>query len=195
MNYRNLLFFLFIFSNSVFAQESEFKEYFYTGEISSRHCGQNTSNFIDYLGDTGYPTSDVDTLVITAPGNMWSFGKVLAVNSRWGKENEGNYHENWSFHVVSIIRGYVYDFSFNKGPLILPLIEYLNRMFIPTSPLMLYGETFRIRNRGPWFTKQDAKEELVNYRFKILKTQSNGSLDVIRKDLNLKQLINFYSFY
>ena len=193
MDFKKLLFFLFILSSSVFAQETEFKEYFYTGELSSRHCGRNTSNFIDYLGDNGYPTSEIDTLVITAPGNMWSFGKVLAVNSRWGKENEGNYHENWSFHVVSIIRGYVYDFSFNKIPLILPLGEYLNRMFVPTNPFMPYGETFRISNRGPWFTKHDAKEELVDYRFKILKAQNNGSLDVIHKGLNLEQLMDFYS--
>lgn len=193
MNYKYLLFLLLILSSALFAQEKEFNDYFYNGELSSRHCGKNTANFIEFLGDTGYPITEIDTLVITAPVNMWSFGKVLAVNSRWGKEIEGNFHENWTFHVVSIIDGNVYDFSFNKTPLILPLRDYLNMMYIPANPYMPYGETFRISNRGPWFTKEDAEKELKGYRFKILETQNNGRSNATHINLSLEELYNHYN--
>ena len=193
MNYIKLFVLILIaVPQSVFAQESEFNDYFYNGELSSRHCGVNTSNFIEYLSDGGYPISKIDTLVITAPGNMWSFGKVLAVNSRWGRENEGNSHESWNFHVVSVIDSNVYDFSFNKVPLILPIDEYLNRMFIPSSPFMPYGESFRVSGHGPWFTKEDARKVLKNYRFKVLGTSNNGRQSIIHKELTLKELLNRY---
>jgi hypothetical protein len=186
---RNIFLYLFLFSTFLYAQEQEFDDFYYSDQLSSRHCGVNTAKFIKYLSNFDVKESSIYTVVITAPGNRWGFGRVLAVNSRWGKSINGNYHENWMFHVVTVIDGDVYDFSFNKNPLILSLAEYINKMFIPKNPFMPYGKTFSIANSGPWFTRSAALDELDSYEFDVYKTKNYKKSDLIYDGLTSTQLV------
>lgn len=171
---------------------NHFVDFFYHEQISSRHCGKNISDFMKYLNQKGESLQDFSIITITAPHHIWSFGNVVALNSRWGTEKEGILHENWAFHVIAVHRGKVYDFSFNQTPLILPLRMYMQKMFIPKKSFAINGDTFRVRGKGPIYTAQDALEELQHYRFKILLTDSSGVFKEIENEVSYSNFMKRY---
>jgi hypothetical protein len=167
-----------------------FSEFYYSPEISSRHCGRNISNFIKELAKLGYEHKDIRILYITAPYHPWSFGRVVAVNSRWGNLIDGNAHQNWEFHVIALIDKKAYDFSFNDSPKILNFNEYLESMFIPKNQFAINGETFRVRDEGPYYNSTHAKKELPHYRVKIFQSDKNGVLNAISEEMTLADFMN-----
>ncbi len=185
-----LTLFLFIPLHSNASIPERFEEFFYSPEISSRHCGNNISHFIKYLFQKGEAVKNINVISITAPDHDWSFGRVVAVNSRWGTKIESSLHQNWSFHVVAIIDGFVYDFSFNEQPLILPLKKYMQQMFVPKSPFAINGETFRVRGQGPYYTSAHATSELAKFKFKTFSTDSRGVFTAIESEISFNDFMN-----
>ncbi len=145
--------------------EREFTDFYYSNQISSRHCGRNISNFVKHLESKKIDTSEIDVIKITAEATVWGFGKIIALNSRWGRELSGHFVENWGFHVIATYRGQVLDFSFGKEPSLLSMDEYLERMFIASEPLLLYGSTFRIRGEGPYYSIEQSKDHTAGLVF------------------------------
>lgn len=145
-----------------------FEQFYFSNKISSRHCGQNINNFVKELERNNIETSNVKVLEITAPGNGWGFGNVVALNSRWGKELDGHRVQNWGFHVVAVIENRVYDFSFNTFPIAPDFETYIEQMFVAQNPILLYGSSFRISGQGPGFTPEISKELLHNYKFRVV---------------------------
>jgi hypothetical protein len=168
-----------------------FEEFYYSGHISSRHCGQNIHNFIKFLVQTGDYDSRTKVLYFEAPSNRWSFGKVVAVNSRWGKNIDGNFHENWSHHVIAVRDGLVYDFSFSRSPRILPLMDYFEEMYVPVRPFAIYGLDFRVGGDGPYYSASHARKELENFKFKITTVSSNGREAIERKEFNYRDMLRY----
>ena len=132
----------------------------------------------------GYKLDEFRVLSITSNGR-WGWGRVMAMNSRWGTDREGVYHENWSFHIVALYRGKVYDFSFNQAPKVLSFNDYIKEMLVPKNPFMPYGSSFRIAGQGPYLTRQIAKQELEQLRFKVMKYHGSGVFETVSKNLTL----------
>lgn len=167
------------------SMESLFFNFYYSPEISSLHCGRNISLFMKSLSDSGVDISDVKILSITAGYQPWSFGRVIAVNSRWGTFNNGNYHQNWDFHVIAIHDKKVYDFSFNQTPLVLSVGEYLESMFIPKQPFAINGETFRVGSEGPLFNANHARMGLDYNLVKVMRSDKKGKFTTLIEKQNM----------
>ena len=142
-----------------------FEDFYYSDKISSRHCGRNIKNFIKDLKRNGFDTSGIKVLKITAAGNSWGFGRIVALNSRWGKSLDNHFVENWGFHVVAVHNGEVYDFSFSREPTILKFDDYVESMFVAQNPILLYGKSFRVRGEGPYYTPEISRDELSSLVF------------------------------
>ncbi len=170
----------------------EFSNFYYSKNISARHCGANVASFIKHLATNGYDTSNVRALKITAPNSRWGFGQVISVNSRWGRFESENYHQNWSFHVVALIEGNVYDFSFNQMPLIRPFKNYIQEMFIPKVPFAIYGDTFSIGGVGPYYSSSEAQVELQKYHFETYSVDTYGNFYLKYSANNLSDFINSF---
>lgn len=184
-----------IVSFNIMAQtsiNSQFEQFFYSTNISSRHCGRNIDKFIRQLKSQGFQTNEIKTVRITSH-SPWGFGMVMAMNSRWGKLTEGNFHENWNFHIIALHEGLVYDFSFHQGPQVLPLQDYLERMYIPVKPFMPYGPTFRIQGNGPYYTPAIAKSQInSSFVFEIMEYNSRNELRTVEK-LDYNEIIKYYA--
>lgn len=170
--------------------KEEFEFFYYKGKLSSRHCGRNINNFILYLNERGYSTDELHTVHITGERTRWSLGRVMAINSRFGNEIEGNFLENWYFHVVAMFKGKIYDFSFNKTPLILRAKDYLNKMFVPQNPFMPWGSSFRIGGEGPYYTPEIARDEVKFLHFKITKSNGLQTTSVIEPGLYTPEFLD-----
>lgn len=170
--------------------DSIFSEFYYSPQISSLHCGRNISLFIKQLSASGYDINDIKVLSITAQYQPWSFGRVVAVNARWGNLNNGNFHQNWDFHVIAIIDKKVYDFSFNQTPLILDINQYLLSMFIPKVPFEINGSSFRVGGEGPFYKAEHAMLGLEHYQVKVMTSDKNGKFTTLIEKQNLLNFLN-----
>jgi hypothetical protein len=169
-----------------------FEEFYYSDAISSRHCGQNINNFIKYLAQKGHYHPDIKVLYYDAPGNPWGFSQIVALNARWGKEIAGSFHSNWVFHVVTVLHGKVYDFSFNDTPRVLPIKRYFEEMLVPKRPVAIYGPDFRVRGQGPYYTPERAIEEVKRHQFRIIHTEPNGRETRLVDKLDYRQMLNYF---
>jgi hypothetical protein len=192
-NYLRYFIFLFIFSSQTLWGQSDFnkhfKNFYYSSEISARHCGENISAFMRYL--TRQKFQDHKSILIvsmTSPGNPWSFGNVVTLNSRWGNAIENHFHHNYAFHVFAIYKGHAYDFTFAQEPKILPTKEYLKEMYIPHKPILLYGESFRVRGMGPEYNEKHAMDELNQSEFKLFNTDSRGTFNLVQESASYQEL-------
>jgi hypothetical protein len=170
-----------------------FAEYYFSNELSSRHCGANVSNFIKYLSQKGESTQGITIVSMRAPDHSWSFGRVVAVNSRWGTAVGTVYHQNWEFHVIAIKNGKVYDFSFNDTPKVLPLNQYMQEMFIPSAGFEINGSTFSVRGEGPVYTPAHAQKELYHYEFKLMSTNASGAFTTLETEVSYSDLMSKFS--
>lgn len=186
-----LLLVLFV-STNLFADariEKAFSEFYYSGPLSARHCGQNVASFMRELSRQGLLNSKVRVVSFKAPDHSWSFGNIVAVNSRWGERKGSSMHQNWSFHVIAIVDGKVLDFSFDQKPRPLPVRQYLKEMFIPKEPILLNGESFRVRGKGPYYTPAYANDELAYYVFKTMTSDSHGNFNELKSGLGLAEFL------
>ncbi|MCT4642234.1 MAG: hypothetical protein N4A33_08035 [Bacteriovoracaceae bacterium] len=171
-----------------------FEKYYYSNQISSRHCGKNTDLFLKTLFKKGLDKDIAINLYIESPLSSWGFGQLVATNARWGKKYDYVTHTNWYFHVVTLIDNMIYDFSFNNTPRVIDLRTYLNEMFIPQNSFMPYGESFRIGSvdrQGPYYTKENAIKNLKLFNFSIRMYDDENNLVEIEK-LKLEQLLNIF---
>lgn len=102
-----VLIFFIIFSSDVFAIEEseleyEFAQYYYSAEISSRHCGLNIKNFVNYLLNQGHDVSGINIVTYRAETSAWGFGRILALYARDGKLVGQNFIKTWEFHVIAL---------------------------------------------------------------------------------------------
>lgn len=174
--------------------KKEFNQFFYDTSISPRHCGLNIESFLLHLKRRGLNTDEIDVVKITAGSSSWGIGRVLAINSRFGKSIESNSLENWYFHMIAVHKGKVYDFSFNKYPLVLSVKEYLKKMFIPHTPFMPWGSSFRIGGgQGPYYTSEIANNELMKFIFDIYEMNYARELEIKDKAIKTEKFISRYS--
>ena len=181
---------LLILSFSVLADpriEKAFERFYFEGPISDRHCGQNISSFIQTLAKSGLYQPSMQVISFKAPHHAWSFGNIVAVNSRWGTLKGSSYHQNWIFHVIAILDGKVYDFSFDRKPRVIPLKQYLREMFIPKEAFAINGMSFRVRGQGPYYTPAHAEDELDYYEFKTMSVDSKGNFKELKTGLSLAE--------
>ncbi len=168
---------LILISTSLFSStkiDREFILNFSNPAIKDRFCNKNTKWFLERISKKKMSETSKFAVHLEAPYHPWTFGQVPAFNSRFGREKFGMLYQTWRFHVFSVVNNKVYDFSFNKKPLILSFTEYIKKMFIPKSKLMINGPSFRTRGMGPYFTKNHALDELKDFEFTIFKVDSNG---------------------
>jgi hypothetical protein len=192
---KKFILFLTFFCSYSFAQiDKYFKEYFYEGELSARHCGQNISNFIQYLAKNNFKdVTNIDVVSMTSPSHPWSFGRVVSIQSRWSDKAQGEIaHQNFDFHVFAIYKGLVYDFHFTKEPTVVPLDEYLERMYVPSVGFAINGSSFRVRGMGPIYTPQHALDELKDSNFKMSKSNSRGDFILQHENVSYDKLLNDY---
>ena len=165
----------------------EFARHYESHEISGRHCGKNIDSFIDRLRRIGALPPDLRRVVIRSPDSGWHMESMLiGTNSRFGTpDKDGPIVSMWYFHVVALWQGKVYDFSFDREPRVLPVEEYLEAMFVPVRPFLLFGESFRIRGKGPYYGREDAREEVAKFTFEIERPTSPTRNDPEAKYDNL----------
>jgi hypothetical protein len=183
------------FTSLVFAGiKEDFEKFYYSDILSSRHCGQNISHFMQFLDQQGNFREDIVVLSFSAPQHSWSFGLLPALNSRWGRTYDGYRRDNWSFHVIAVIDGLVYDFSYNDRPTLIPLKDYLHDMFIPNESFMINGDTFRVRGQGPYYTTEHALAELPYFRFRVLSPDHKGNFTEIERNLTTADIMQRLDF-
>lgn len=170
--------------------DDAFRYFFTNGELSARHCGENTARFMRFLADRNIDIhEDIMIVKMNSENNSWSFGNIIALEARWGNVIDQYRHQNYQFHYFSIYQGRVYDFSFATVPTILSFNEYLKRMFIPAKPVEIYGSDFRIRGMGPAYTKEYALEELNDSSFNVYRTDKNGRFQIVNENLRLQDFL------
>ena len=158
--------------------DREFRQNFSHPAIQDRFCNKNTEWFLERITKNKMHKNTAFAVHVEAPHHPWTFGQVAAFNSRFGREKLGMLYQTWRFHVFSVVNNKVYDFSFNKKPLVLSFTDYIKKMFIPKTKLMINGPTFRTRGMGPYFTKDHALDELKNFEFTIFKVDSRGEYNL-----------------
>lgn len=182
-----------VFNQTAFGQskiDHHFEDFFYSKEISSRHCGENISKFMKYLGNKNLNIHDQVTIVyMESPQHAWSFGDVMAVKARWGKvHSNGIMHSNFYFHVFAIYDGRAFDFTFEDRPTILNVNDYLYAMYVPDEGFMPYGSSFSTRGLGATYKPSYAIEELKQSVFTLMKTDKFGNFTVVGSKLKFKEV-------
>jgi hypothetical protein len=114
-----------------------FQETFLTGYRSGR-CGANILKLLEKIRAEGGDISRMNVVEIRNPG----FTDLGMVNAEWVR-NEGRPlplktkdiwlspgSRNWYFHVVLESSGEIYDFDFGNEPTVLPVRDYVEKMFL-----------------------------------------------------------------
>lgn len=138
-----------------------FKEFYYNPIVVPRLCWQNISNFTKFLHENDAYDEDIRIIDFSSPGSAWTMYMLNPFMARFGKEQNGMNISRWYSHFIAILDDKVYDFSFNKEPTILSVDDYFETMFIPKEDIMLFGETFIVRGKGPYFTSEMARTVLT----------------------------------
>lgn len=148
--------------------KTRFEAFYVSNQIDPRLCGPNIDGFIKYLRDHHELPNDFKRVVIRTKYSRWHLENMLiAVNTRFGTlDPSGQRFGFWYHHVIGIVQNQVYDFH-AATPAILSFQQYLENMFVPKVPFMVFGDTFRVGGRGPYYGPQDAREELSNFTFEI----------------------------
>lgn len=183
-----LLFGLFFLNIALGSIDREFKDFYYSSKIDPRFCGKNISNFTKHLSSKNLFKESFRVIKMTSPSNPWSFGNIIAVNGRWGSLNNKNYVIAYGHHVFLIYDNKVYDFSFNDEPKILSIPKYFKEMFIPVKAFLIHGKDFRTRGKGPYYSPQDALDELNDSYFNFYSTDTRGDHHLIEQDLTYTEL-------
>lgn len=106
----------------------------YYSDYEPGRCGQNIMGLLDAARKTGIDSRSARMIVIRNEGTS-AFGMVNAENAR------GGYHirtgkqlpprdTNWYHHVILEMDCLVFDFDFMNEPTVIPLGQYLERMFL-----------------------------------------------------------------
>lgn len=178
---------------SIYKIQKEFKNFYYSNEVNDRLCQENTIKFVKHLSDKGLFDTRIRLVSMEAPTHAWTFGRLPAFNSRFGKEIDGMFHQNWGYHFFMILENKVYDFSFDDKPRLLSLKKYMDEMYLPTNDIMINGSSFRTRNMGPYLTREIAKTEREDFLIQVYETNENGDKIIEGKDLSYKRFLNFGS--
>ena len=171
--------------------KKSFKSFYYSTEVNDRFCRKNVENFAKYLKSINLLDENFKLIIIEAPGHPWTFGRLPAFKSRFGKYVEGMYHQNWTYHAIGLYKGEVYDFSFDRKPRVLKLTKYMDEMYLPTSPYLINGETFRTRGMGPYFTRAHAKEEREDFDYNVYSFDSGANSKLESPTMNYKEFLNY----
>lgn len=100
-------------------------------------CGKNVMKLVKIATEQGLDLSKARVIQITNKAN-WNFAMVGGFEAR-------NYRfppptrekiaytdlRNWYHHVFLEFDGYIYDYDFGVAPQIVPVAEYVERMFLP----------------------------------------------------------------
>lgn len=151
--------------------QERFQAFYYSDQLSPRHCGRNVDRFAGALREEGILPEDFRVVSIKNHGGAWGWGQMLlALNSRWGQPMGGAFVEKWYFHVVGIHDGSVYDFSYAREPTVVPIREYIETMYIVPegkTEILPYGTTFRVRGMGPAYLREHSLTEVSSMEFEV----------------------------
>ncbi len=162
------LLFALLFSSVTFAKssiEAEFEDFYYSNQINPRFCKKNILGFLDSLESKGIDTSEFEVLEITAPRSSWGFGKMIALNSRWGREVAFYNFQTFGYHVIAIYKDKVIDFSFGPEPKLLSYDEYIEEMYLVDEDILLYGPSFSLRGQS-YYTRELSIEHVSDFEIK-----------------------------
>jgi hypothetical protein len=110
--------------------EKNFKSTFET-HYEARQCGKNIQEFLKRAKMIGFDMQHISVVTIKNKGYS-VFGMV---NAEWARISAFDRpvagEANWYHHVVAVDdRSFVYDFDFDIKPTILPLRQYVEKMFL-----------------------------------------------------------------
>lgn len=172
--------------------DNDFRRFYESDRLSSRHCGRNIDEFAAQLESENKYPRDMLRLEIENPRGSWGFGRLIALSARWARGTGDIYQANYSFHVVALHRGIVYDFSFGPNARPLPLADYLDQMFLVPNSItnfMPMGSTFRIQDRGPEYLREDSIKELRTFHYQLSQRIDHGWKPLAKYD-DTQSLIN-----
>lgn len=95
-------------------------------------CGNNIMSFINLAARSGIDLRDATIIRFKNEGDD-NFGMVLAYPARNGRGPGAPGQRFWDFHVVMDYDGWVFDFDFTNGPLVLKRGQYVPMMFMPPT--------------------------------------------------------------
>jgi hypothetical protein len=125
--------------------EANFKTSYFSAYEEGR-CGDNILGFL--TANRGLGLTDAKVLMIENKGYS-VFGMLNVERAReaggmirpqparapFRKEGE----KNWYHHVVLLFEGRIYDFDFTNEPVVLPVAQYFEEMFLDEEPQPGYG--------------------------------------------------------
>jgi|GEM_PF-5492070 len=168
-----------------------FNDLYYSDQIKSRECAQNTKLFLKKLYEAKIDLRQVSTLVITNKGTHFA-RMVKSFNSRWGQEVRSNQNprysvnmSSWHYHVAAYYRGHVFDFSQAKQPTVLKLYRYIQDMFLIRYPIPTLSK-YQI------YSPEDVLDVLKTYEVKIM-----GFRDFLDNKTNSRNIVikSLYELY
>lgn len=134
---------------------AHFEETF-ASHYEPRLCGKNIARLIESAGEEAIDLEDAYFLKIESE----SFWQLQAFSPRGYAPGK---RQPWSFHVVLVADGFVFDYDFTNRPRVLPADDYFFEMFVPQGPTDLPQYRFEKTIRETYaLSFYDAREILKN---------------------------------
>lgn len=121
-------------------------------DYEERRCGQNVLRLLEKARRAGIDARNARVIRVTNEGNS-VFGMVNAEKARGRiRESTGEQfppgEKNWQFHVFLELDCYVFDFDFMNSPVVLPLHDYVELMYldegVPELAFQLVGREEKV---------------------------------------------------
>lgn len=133
-----------------------FKDHFHN-QYEPRRCGQNAMAFIK-AADRQLDAANSLQMVTIEDTGFSNFGMISAEYARRPGRPGQVEDMNWYFHVFVVDRsGLVYDFDFGGEPTVVPLKNYLQKMFVEDDECNLPAE--RRPGAGSCITRETRLKE------------------------------------
>lgn len=102
----------------------------YGSNYVARQCYQNVVRLLQLAEKQRLNINNANLLRITNKG----FSALGLVNAEFARSKLSPTETNWEFHAVLELDGLIYDYDFGNRPVVAPVKEYFEKMFLNEKP-------------------------------------------------------------
>lgn len=110
----------------------------YESNYIARRCYENTVRLLKSAEKEKINIYNANIIHITNKG----FSALGLVNAEFARSKSSPSETNWQFHAVLEMDGMIYDYDFATSPIVLPVKQYFEKMFLIERPKNSYGTFF-----------------------------------------------------